>query len=599
MLLTLIGAGFGWLSLWLLVPDGSVTGLQILFWLLSPVLITMVLGCLGLGVFLIWQGLTRYMVDEDGLTIRLPIGRRHVPWEQVADVAVHAGAFPQRPGTLTLHLTDQRCVQVPLTLRPEKEFRRVLSDHLPMLAEHGFERVRHRPPPKPPSHAMVKLGRNGSTLIWAYPALLFALLSVLGIFMFGKDYLNYWRIHWHHHTTMATVERIEHDEDRVHATIVYELEQGDRVRLRRKVLHGFKDDFEPGDEVTVQYLPQDPGTARIADWDLDGRQWFMLLMLMPFAWLGFFGVHQTLTTLCRPLHEVFAWMGLEREDACGLATHEMAMETLYAILPQRHEGGAIVFKSLKEVENATDRSIDDWAQELTKAGIQAKAVAESFVIVGAEQARRLLDRLGRQRDTIRAEYAVLKVPSVTEAERYTLSELMAEEDAKADQAVLNTRLMNLDGIAFPLEREEVSQALERYLKLQIERLYDGAPPAKMLAVNFATLLKLDPSGTMYHFLIERRARRACLWVRANEAFGATCAEFEHERWTVVANQPVPRALRSGACLGKLGLLALGPLLVLVMPAYLLVSLPFAWFAARRRRKKLSEARQAVVEPPSP
>src|SRR5205814_277363 len=148
-------------------------------------------------------------------------------------------------------------------------------------------------------------------------------------------------------TAEAEVVELRMGNKTAHAVVRFTPRNGREVRLRRDVPLTFEKECPVGSRVTVEYLPRNPQVGRIRDFDLDGRNWLVLLFVPAMAWISYEMAADGLAHWLRPLRAPLRWkaekLEVDPDRPRTFRADSAGIETLAATLPERHRGGAIVF----------------------------------------------------------------------------------------------------------------------------------------------------------------------------------------------------------------------------------------------------------------
>ena len=370
-----------------------------------------------------------------------------------------------------------------------------------------------------------------------FAALSFFLLFGLGSLVLSWEFINYWRIERHHYSAAATVTQIkvENGKDKsVWASVRYTTWDGHAERLRREVAVNFSDAVKVGDQVTVDYLPNQPWIGHIRNWDLDGRKWVWLIMALPTVLLTFLQLKVLLGRWCGPLHEQLLWGAIAPSQECVLSPANLHM--LAEIAPARHEG-TLMLKPPKGSNKPLPGTV---ARRLKDAGLEAREVLQKFVVLGPDESRRLLSRMGAK-ETYEGGYMVLDCATAQEAERLLLE--AANGDATAEARLLqSTQIHCLDQTLGPLSEAEAHALFQEWILLRLRRLYGGALPQEITAPEFRELFDFDASSEGCILLIERAKRGPHVWLRKMDEPFASRATFASGNWTMRKNLRAPRRM---------------------------------------------------------
>lgn len=605
VLLVTFAIGFAaiFLSLFIGQPVSQWSGKMWVLVVLSPVCLILVLGCLWFGVVWFGRCLTRYDVTPDELGIRKLFRRRHIAWSDVNDFALHAAAFPEAPKAMTLLVSNGPPVYISIQSSKSEQVKRLLEAYVPGLAAHGIGRVKSVRGVRDATSDQGGIGRVGSLFAVIGCLVIFAFCALAG-YAVSVKYINYWRITSNPVEVEAVIVEIDRDgsgdDVDVDATVRYTAADGTEVTLRRDVPERFDQQFDVGDTVIVEHLAGDPSVGRIRDWDLDARQWIMLLLVLPFGWASLLGLVGGIYGLTAPPSRTGDWTAVHitGEDYWGVKCSTYELETNAAVWPDRHRGGAAVIMRLQGGSQKNDDSrFDPTQRHFEKAGIPAKLVADTFLVIGGDPFSRVLDRLGRE-PTVKADYTLLNVDSAEEAERWALERTAKKTPVPDEPADLSeTRYFCAEGVQGPFGREELSAGFNRWIKLELERLFGGEPPDGLLDVDFSELLRYPDRELMMSVLLQRRRQTAHIYCRHTDEDHALFARFDRGRWSVLPNVPAPVSMRTRRWLfggvGLISIIAFGPLLLIVMFARMLVW-PITYATERHRRKKLREAQDAML-----
>jgi hypothetical protein len=192
------------------------------------------------------------------------------------------------------------------------------------------------------------------------------MLVTLGAVAIAWNFFDYLCLQHSGITTPATILKIEQEHGRnasCHVTVRYVTAAGKEVTLRREVRFEFADRFKTGDVVTVAYLPNHAWIGRIPNWDLDGREWVMLLFMLPFIPIFFFCLRGLLRWF-QPLRDQIRWETTAGSSAVFVSGTEMgACSTAF---PEAHQGQLVIQPSVVGSHEKPSRVM--WKRVLVRAG---------------------------------------------------------------------------------------------------------------------------------------------------------------------------------------------------------------------------------------
>jgi hypothetical protein len=530
---------YAWL-VWVPLRPSGRTGQQIFLLILSPIVVGWCLYCIYRGLNRIWTGLTRFDLAPGKLVIRSPLRTRILPWGSVQDFFLPPARFPKPPQELLLLLRNGQSVRLPLSTFRAAGVQEMLKANLPGLAEWGLERVRTCEPTTL-SPLRVRWNLHRQNLIPLFITSILLLMTVLAVLMESWDLFNYVRIRRSHESAPAEIVEIEkrgsEKDETAWARVRYTVPDGRVFRLHRKVAFDFLTRFKVGERVTVEYLPAHPGIARIKDWDLDGRQWIMLILFVPLAWFLYRVFKRMLAQWFRPLRAQIGWAA---DPSLPHITFAPAhLQTLAALLPERHAGS---FFLKPPPASSRKPGIIAWARTLRKAGLDSQKVLDRWLVLSADQAARMLARLGGSNSYDQG-YAVADCPNPDEIEKVFLG-WADKSRIWVDPAVPEpVRFYFLNKMIGPLDANERHALFEAWINWNLRRLYGGKLPDDIPATDFAHLLRIDPASGIFELLIERRSFGPRIWLRDHEQLYAQMAECTRGRWLLADPLPIPRILK--------------------------------------------------------
>jgi hypothetical protein len=578
-----------WIVSFPLGADGHRDGQQILLIAFAPLVAVGILVLVGKSLQHAWRGLTLYDINADSITLRTPLGSHTIQRSDVRDYSLAPGSFPDPPRQLLLDLSPppQR-IALPLELLRKAGAEPALVRCFPFLGEGAIDRVRTASDAVAPSSLRVRWALNRSALAMLYGGLIMLLLFAGGGLVMSWEFFNYLRITRSHRTATAQVTEIIEDRSSrnhtVHARVEYLASNGQGVRLRREVAPSFMFRFKVGDHVTVDYLPDHPRIGRIRDWDIDGRQWVLLVVSLPLIVLAGQVTRKSAADWFRPLREEFQWRA-SGAPASVVSVTDAALDTLHAVVPERHVGGAMVIFPRSKGHG---EGFLVWQRRLRHADIEAKAVAGTFLALSSADATRMVARIGDGFD-LRCDYFVLDYQSADDAERFALEWLIDNRIrtivTDAD-AMSHVKIFLLKGVAGPFDAGTSAEVFERWIERRLRKLYGGASPPATPAVRFAELLGVDPAAGTYSLLIERRRTGPRVWLHVAKQPTAMLAECQRGRWVMNPGQPLPAPLRQRRSV--LTTIVFLPFLALVGLVTLLCW-PLLRWASRQRANQLARA----------
>ncbi len=523
------------------IQGSRFTGEQIFLLPFAPIAACGLLYFLARGLQLIWSGLTRYTVADYALIIHSPVGTRQVPWSTIDDFLLPPAKFPKAPEALVLLLAQNRRMVVSIARFREAGAEPLLLAFVPGLAEWGLERVK-TPLPTACSVMAVRWRLYKASMLSLYGMLVLFLFTTVGCLTIAWNSFNYLRIRQSHVSAQAKITNITTEPGRhgtVWATIRYTALNGQIVRLRREVRPDFADRFRLGDRVTVDYLRSDPLIGRIPGWDLDGRQWILLVILLPFTWATYRVTRNCAANCLGPLRERLAWSS---QGSAPYVTFSGAnLKTLFTLVPEKHIGIMMLKPSRS---GSQGRGVREFIRAFEQAGIQASQAAFNLLALATDQARRMLNRMGGDQAGFPGDYMVLECPTTEAAERL-LQEQWANSQSEKDQLTPpQIRLYCLKRFVGPLDTSGKRELFQGWITQRLGRLYGGALPADVPEIEFADLLDMDPADGQFDLLIERRRGGPRLWLYCKKPGRAWRADCLDGHWSLLADVPVPRILKS-------------------------------------------------------
>jgi hypothetical protein len=538
----LIAAAVGGAALYIFVESARMSssgrsGQQIFLLLFAPAAGGYLLYLFSCGLYQVWLGLTRYTVTPNELIVRSPLRTRAIPWKSVRDFELPPATFPKAPDTLVLLLAADGTAKLPLRRFREVGTDGMLTSSVPGLAEWGMERVR-RGQPTVLSRLRVRWQLYKSTLFGLAAAPLLFIVMLLGALALSWDYVNYFRIRQSHDSVQGQITAIIKEEGKnetVRAHVHYVAWNGQKVDLRRPVALGFADRFKVGDSITVNYLHRHPSIGRIPGWDLDSSQWILGILVLPFVWVSYRIMKQSLANWLRPLRDRLFWGSAPGSQ--HLLISGASLDMLYSLLPDRHVG-AIILKP--PAQKSKKPGLDVWAAWFKRAGIEARKGLGKFLILAPDQARRMLDRVGGD-NAFPGGYMVVDCQTTDEAERIIQAQL-ATAQAGGQTSMEHVRFYDLDAAVGPLNDGERVQLFHDWLNQRLRRLYGGATGNDIPEVDFASLFKINPASGGFDFLIERRKAGPRVWLSNAAGSGSQLAECSRGRWVAISQVTAPRIL---------------------------------------------------------
>jgi hypothetical protein len=523
--------GYWWLVTVRIAPTGR-TGQQILIMMFAPVATVVFLQFVGRAFKKVWLGFTRYAILENGLVVNGPLRTRTISWQSIRDFILPANTFPKAPGTLVLVMADSRIVRLPLVRFRDACALELLTGSVPGLNSWDIERVRS-PAPKTLSPLQVRWHRIKPNLFLLYFGLTLLPLMTLGVVAFSWDFFNYLRISRSHLSSTAQITEITTDDtgkdEKVWVRVVFKTWNGRSIKLHRKVLVGFRDRFKVGDQIAVDYLPDNPSIARIPGWDLDGRQWILAVMSLPLLWVMFAATKRALAECFGPLRRRLAWVCDPSCPRLGLSNASLG--TLHVLLPDAHVGTLV----LKPTLPGSPR-------QLKAAGIETRQAMKRFVILSPTEARRLYDRLGSE-ESFSGDYFILDCKDNDEAEQILLQYFSGLSWLLGGSLPEKTRFHCAKSIVAPLEPDQRRQLFGRWISSHLSNLFGGQFPPDIPAADFAGLFNIDPADGAFDLLIERRSTGARIWLRNYETGSIQMAECLRGRWFNSSHAPTPKVFR--------------------------------------------------------
>jgi hypothetical protein len=420
VVLALLGAGgYVWIATVRLEPSGR-TGQQILLLLFAPGILAALVYYIARGLHRVLSGLTRFEMTDRMLTVQGPLRTRVIGWASIKDFFLPPARFPDPPQSLVLVPADGRPVVLPVARLRAAGAEALILASVRCLPEWGMERVRAAKPATL-SPMKVRWQLHKSVLVLLYGMLILFLVAALGGILVSWNYVNYLRIRHSHVSAWAEVTQIDKEssgkDETTWTRIRYVAANGRTVRLRRQVKPQFAEQYQTGDRVTVDYLPDHPAIARIPGWDLDDRQWMMLIFTVPLAWVTFRATKRGIAIWLGPLRERLAWSAAHDSPLCAFSG--ASLNSLSAIFPDLHVGTMV----LKPPPPGSKKpGVGAWARWLDRAGIEARRAAGKFLILAPAQSQRLLERLGGS-NAFLGGYVLLDCGASDEAERLISEQL--------------------------------------------------------------------------------------------------------------------------------------------------------------------------------
>ena len=527
--------------------DPGRSGKQLFLLLFLPLIVGGCVYLAGLGLSLTWGGLTRFAFTADALTIRGPLRTRAIPWTEVRDFVLPSPNFPRAPEWLVLLLASGRRVTLSLQRIRAAGAEPWLGDFVPGLTEWGLERVRAAEP-MTKSILRVRWQLYKSNLIALYFAAVFFFMTVLATAGVGWNYINYERISRSHKSALATITEIMRTSGKYQSTWVragYTAWNGQSVQLHREVKFDFAERFKVGGVVKVDYLPEQPSTCRIPDWDLDERKWLMAVLWVPVLWVSHRVMRRSSVPWLLPLRAPLVWAA-ERSSA-QLAIANTDLRDLSALLPARHAGTLVLVPPLSAPRVP---GLRDWERQFRDAGIDAHSMRDRCLVLMPDQVKVVLDRIGDE-PCYSSDYFCLDCTSADEVERF-LARLVEKADLgnrvkmrglSENASAPEVELCFIDGVLSPVDDDTRRAMFQDQIQRQLDHLYGGVTPSDIPAVDFAALLGVDPADGAYALLIERRRAGPRLWIRKDKEQRGRRAECTNGRWLAVDDARVPRALK--------------------------------------------------------
>lgn len=589
------GFGLAWLTWWLLTtkPIGQWDGKLWLIALLSPVVVIMSVSCVLLGLGAVERSLRRYRIDAKGVRVHGLWHHRFARWDEVADFTAPPGPFPRPPQHVVLYLRHGRPIEVPLTLRPKGVIAEALGRYVPVIAEHGLDRARQDDAPlkRPASWHGERLMSGLVKLVGGF---IFTLMCLAVGVMLSWEFINALRIAADPVEVPAEVMAIVKDDDRTRVTVKFTDEAGNDVTLKRSVLADFPKHHGVGQEVTVQHLAGSPQVARVHDWDTDRRQVFILLLVLPFAWISLGGVQSGLQELRRPSHFPFGWAVGVGDPFHVVLTTSDELEINLATWPDRHSGDrCVVLLSLRVTDEHSTFNFGGLAEQgeaMDKHGIETKLVDKRFLLLAPNAAKLMFDRLGREPKT-RAEYFIAPSADPAETEAWALRILRSEHGDKTEEVeqLRDTPFFCRQHLVGPLNADELQPAFNRWMTQQVGRLYDFSVPRELKEADWFGLLAMKGGVDAANLLIEKRHGELRIHRHRMGEREARRATLAAGVWRTMDAVRLPAALRPRTWRRRIGQVAMAPVGLLITAA-LLTAMPLVWLAGRGRRQ--TTARQA-------
>jgi len=581
-------AAFVWFMRW---DQPDALELKVLLALIVPVGVFWMIKYGTDGIAAIYRGTLRYQVDGDALRIRGWLASRSVFWDHVVDFALPPAKFPSAPQVLVLYEDGRRPLKLSLSLVPQEQWRADLATAFGPLKVNGYDQVRYFERATPSLWKM-RWQRHAGHLAGLFYLPLLLLATVWACCTSVQDNANYRKIRAHHQTAAGSVVAIETRKDYVWATVRFEPSGGGKISVRRKAAPDFSKSHPRGSQVTVEYLPAKPWIARIAGDDLDDYGLYALVLYVPFAWMLFYMTKESFGKWFGPLGVSFPWTLEQEADHIQLRFKRVSMETLHAIMPQRHDGTMLISRLFRDGEGAS-RGGNTLTKIFAPAGIAATRSDTDYAILEKPEAARLLSRLGYE-ETAWANYISAGDIDAAAANRLALEYTAPANPDESRAALAQCRLIHENGKVWPLDRSELPEIFCRLIDLQLARLYGFAPPAQLAGHDWPAVLKMDATEGTHRLLVERDSKSASIWVAAARAKVGQCVKFEAGRWTLSAERKLPGRMREHK--SKLVDALLAPLVWVMTVLALLILLLFSPLLlrdARRREQRLKAARAAA------
>ena len=394
LLLPLAVAGIAWLP----SDSDDDTRLRVLLWVFSPVWIALLaLWMYGLISALV-IGCRRYRIDDQGMVRIGCLGRRRIEWDDIHGFSVPAShQFAVAPDSFELHLDSGKTWKFTKNLRPWPAFKNAVQKACPAMADADLTRVCRAPEtPSLPHRSQRQKKPIISSILIILWAVYFALLLTAATALVGRKYVNYWRL-----TTSNQVEHVigevvskHSSKDSLSLKVRFVTHDGRERHIRRTVLHPFGKKQEEGSQVKVTYFSDNPRIARLADGDLDSRSWILFSLMSSGVTLAWAGLLHWVSAAFIPPREHFRFrISPGDEDDFFMLGSGLYFESILSAFPERHDGPILIQSLRSKDQSLPSHDLKVLHERMTKNGIEAQHIADTYLLLKTSAAERLTQRL--------------------------------------------------------------------------------------------------------------------------------------------------------------------------------------------------------------
>jgi len=587
------------LVVWLVVTpveDPESEGKQFLIIIASPWILGGLLFYLGKMVRDSARRWAGYEVAPGGLRVDLPLKRQTIPWSDIDHFELLPATFPKAPSPLLLHLHSGKQIRIERCLSGFEEFFARLGAYKPHLADYRHDEIHvYGVASQRRRRRRERWARVRDMLMLPLIALFLLPLMLMGYF-YVRDYLGYRQLRTAGVAAEGTIVEIEELSQSTSVRIEFTTAAGEQVRIRRSVPKRFEEEHAEGDKIAIVYLPDDPETARIPEWDLDSRRVYLLIYVLPFGWMLFVAGDRMVRKLVSPAHaEVTLTLTRCEEDwHVEIAPH--GLETLCRLMPERYSGRPMAFTRTipKSAKEPVLTSI--LAKWLKDAGLRHEVIADECILLSSQSTGALLRRLGYE-ESVTMDHVL--VPTDDAGAKLWLLERMAKGELTAE-AVGDASLFCISGEVGPLSSDDIETVMHRSVVLMADRVYGQAVPAEAVKDEILQGFHARAREGIHVLSMRRRRRQTELWYWHQDNDFAERMCFRDGRWDRPEARDLPGFMKEGRIRDKLTLVVFAPLLLLSWVVTWIVSPIERWEKRRKLRAfKDEEAEERRERKPKP
>ena len=430
-------------------------------------------------------------------------------------------------------------------------------------------------------------------------AVYFALLLTAATALVGRKYVNYWRL-----TTSNQVEHVigevvskHSSKDSLSLKVRFVTHDGRERHIRRTVLHPFGKKQEEGSQVKVTYFSDNPRIARLADGDLDSRSWILFSLMSSGVTLAWAGLLHWVSAAFIPPREHFRFrISPGDEDDFFMLGSGLYFESILSAFPERHDGPILIQSLRSKDQSLPSHDLKVLHERMTKNGIEAQHIADTYLLLKTSVAERLTQRLDIIQGLTEARYHVLPVEDHA-AEEWIESHF--DENGLTSEAASELSFTaGKYGLIGPFDIGESNAVFNRWVHAHVSRLWKGSTPPELTSVDWSRRLgapQPHTTDTSLQILLERTSNELRVWALANDEKTANLTVWDAQGWRSLINLKPPRIMRKSRLWTYLMLIPLAPLGVIVIPAALLVYVPIQLYTMRSKRR----ARKAFANANAP